>query len=562
MIVYLIKMTVCALLLYAIYVLMLERENMHHIKRIYLLVALVFAITVPFTAITINVPQIPASIDIFAGFDKVVVIADKQPLIVEPDTQVEEIPAITPVNYFTPIVSAYILVTFLFLFRLLRNFWQILVRGRNNVCMDYHGARIALIREKTIPHSFGQYIFLNKEDYDNGQIVDEVIVHEWTHVQQKHTWDIVFIELLIAFGWFNPVFYLYRNKIRQNHEFLADDAVINGNKELVPAYQTILIHHIPQMKNISFASNFNFNFIITKKRIVMITKEKSKKRAWCISLALIPVFIAAICVFSTKTIAQTGVNTLSGQTTGSVANPVTDNDRMITLGKGVSEELLTEYQEIVDKYLERYIERSPNKSDTAIWKTDRLTNEDLERLYVIFVQMTESQRIEQKIYFMGPIFSHTTFNIEKLKQMKSPPPLRMYNSWKAKKYQIWIDGGRVENSILNSHTRNDFAYYFVSSLLRSEFGLYGQSGKIDEFRVDLWTTSGLEKYCQQFIDQPFPIDKLLEIEPNTAFLIKKDDKFNTYLCDYAATGGKIWFAFGSGISYGYGSNDPTKIIIK
>jgi len=46
---------------------------------------------------------------------------------------------------------------------------------------------------------------------------------------------------MIAFGWFNPVFYLYRSKIRQNHEFLADDAVIKNNKECIPAYQTILI---------------------------------------------------------------------------------------------------------------------------------------------------------------------------------------------------------------------------------------------------------------------------------------------------------------------------------
>jgi len=58
MIVYIIKMTACALLLYTIYVLLLERENMHRFKRIYLLVGLVFAMIVPFAAININIPQI------------------------------------------------------------------------------------------------------------------------------------------------------------------------------------------------------------------------------------------------------------------------------------------------------------------------------------------------------------------------------------------------------------------------------------------------------------------------------------------------------------------------
>ena len=63
-------------------------------------------------------------------------------------------------------------------------------------------------------------------------------------------------------------------------------------------------------------------------------KTKSKKRAWCKSIALIPVFIAAICVFSTKIIAQNDLNTL--QTNESVGNPVTDNDRMITPEQSVS----------------------------------------------------------------------------------------------------------------------------------------------------------------------------------------------------------------------------------
>ena len=57
-------------------------------------------------------------------------------------------------------------------------------------------------------------------------------------------------------------------------------------------------------------------------------KISSKKRAWCKSIALIPVFIAAFCVFSTKTIAQNDLNTLL--TYESVENPVADNDRIIT----------------------------------------------------------------------------------------------------------------------------------------------------------------------------------------------------------------------------------------
>ena len=503
MIVYLIKVTLCALLFYAMYVLLLERENMHRFKRIYLLGSLVFSMIVPFTAMTINMPQMPANIGtIYTGWEKTVEITDHQTLIVEPAMQVDEIPAAATVNYSLLILCAYVLITALFLFRLFKNCWRMLAHGRKNACTDYHGAKIALMDEKTVPHSFGRYIFINRNDYDNGRIPDEIMRHEWTHIRQRHTWDIVFIELLIAFGWFNPVFYLYRNKIRQNHEFLADDAVIRNNQEFVPVYQTILMNSISQNKNVNFTSNFNLNFLTTKKRIVMMTKTTSKKRAWCRSIALIPVFIAAICVFSTCKIAQNDANTLI-----SVENPILDDDRMITYGEGVSLELLTEYQEIAGKYLEKHTTGDPDESEKLYWNTNFLPEEDWTRLYVIFFQMTEEQKQEQSITFYGGPMGE--------RSGPYPPNQRRYDSWKEdKKCHIWIDGEKVDNDVLNSHTISDFDAYFVSSFLGT--------GNRYESRVDLWTKAGYEKLRLHFYKQPVSIKDLLEIEPTIYFLVEKD----------------------------------------
>jgi len=123
-----------------------------------------------------------------------------------------------------------------------------------------------------------------------------------------------------------------------------------------------------------------------------------KKREWCKRVALIPVFIAANCVFSVGVFAQNNVNTLNG----GVENTNTDKDRMITFGVGVSQELLTEYQEIVNKYLEKYSIGNPEESDKFYWKSDYLSVEDWSRLYVIFVQMTYIQQNEQMISFRSP----------------------------------------------------------------------------------------------------------------------------------------------------------------
>ena len=172
------------------------------------------------------------------------------------------------------------------------------------------------------------------------------------------------------------------------------------------------------------------------------------------------------------------------------------------------QELLTKYQEIVNTYLEKSSIGNPDKIDKFYWKSDFLLEEDWTRLYAIYVQMTESQQKEQLISFWGP---------SPVLNRAFPPNQRSYDLWiEDQKCYIWIDGEKVDNSTLNSHKPTDFVYRFTSSLRRS-------GGKIDEYRVDLWTETGHKKFSEQFFEQPVSIDQLLEIEPKIFFLVEKDD---------------------------------------
>jgi hypothetical protein len=490
-------MTLCALLLYAIYALLLERENMHGFKRVYLLISIIFSMVVPLTDLTINLPTTTENISTLSvGIGNVVEIVESQTFFIEPIVQAEEKPVISSINYSRLFLSVYILITSLFLFRLLKNCRQIIVLGRKNASIDYYGAKIVLINKKSVPHSFGRYIFINREDYVNGRIADEIILHEWTHVHQRHSWDIVFVELLIAFGWFNPIFYLYRNKIRQNHEFLADNAVIQNDIEVVPAYQNILIHQISQNNRIHIVSNFNY--LLTQKRIVMMTRITSKKRAWCIISALIPIFIIASCTFSNKS-------------TKPDTETVIDFEQVITRGNGVSPELVTEYQTIVDKYIEKSISGNSDESDKLYWKTAQLQEEDWIRLYTIYVQMDWDQQKEQKIRFGEALHYYDN--------RKAYPPNKLnYDGWKIdKNCHIRIDGVEVDKSVLNAHKRTDFFAYHVSSLSKGENDF--------NYRVDFWTEDGFKKFSRQVFEQPVSIGKLLEIRPDIRFVMeqKNDD---------------------------------------
>jgi len=193
---------------------------------------------------------------------------------------------------------------------------------------------------------------------------------------------------------------------------------------------------------------------------------------------------------------------------GDIVNTVIGEDNIITRGKGVSQELLTKYQEIVSKYLEKSSTGKPGESDKFYWKSDYLSVEDWSRLYVIYVQMTYNQQKEQMISFLGP---------PPVLSKAYPPHQNLYDLWmEDKKCNIWIDGEKIDNSALNSYKTTDFVIYFTSSLRRS-------GGKTGEYRVDLWTETGHKKFSEQFFEQPVSIDKLLEIEPKIIFLVEKDD---------------------------------------
>ena len=193
---------------------------------------------------------------------------------------------------------------------------------------------------------------------------------------------------------------------------------------------------------------------------------------------------------------------------GGVDIPITDKEGMITSGKGVSQEMLSGYQKIVNKYLEKQSKGNADTIENYYWKSDSLSEEDWTRLYAVYFQMTEKQKKEQMISFWGPSpYFDTAY----------PPNQRLYDKWiENKNCIIYIDGKKVDNNILNSHKTTDFFRWYSSSLRRS-------GGQRDEYRMDLWTEAGLKIFDEQFYKHPVSIDKLLRIEPKIIFLVEKDN---------------------------------------
>jgi len=272
---YIIKSSVSLLLLFGLYWFLLRKEKLFVFNRFFLVVSLVFSLVLPFISIPVNfqiAPQLNEIIPAYNNDTPEVIVAHN---IVPGDLNISQ-PFVeeetTSISIFTILLVLYISGVILFLIRFLRNIYLIIRRSKLSEKISSKGYQIVLTNDKVGPCCFLNNIFLNKDDYLSGKIDQELLNHELEHVRQSHTVDIILIELVKIFYWFNPLHLLYEKAIRINHEYLADNRVINDNSD-IKSYTDKLLSFISCSSNISLTSGSNNSF--TKLRLMMMMKSRS-----------------------------------------------------------------------------------------------------------------------------------------------------------------------------------------------------------------------------------------------------------------------------------------------
>ncbi len=134
--------------------------------------------------------------------------------------------------------------------------------------------KLVFLEKELSPFSFLNYIFVSN-NLQSTKEWKKMLEHEKQHIRQGHTFDVLVLEFVAVFQWFNPFFWMFRRALRENHEFLADQAVISHGT--APSwYKQILINQYVG-EQIVLANNFNYSLI--KIRIKMMSKIKSRKIA-------------------------------------------------------------------------------------------------------------------------------------------------------------------------------------------------------------------------------------------------------------------------------------------
>jgi len=293
MITYLLKSGILLFIFYAVYKLALENEKMFRFNRVYLLASLIFSLIIPLQLISFE-----------SGFSNRMGLIQLDELVIQKST--ENLASISLNDFLIVLMTvSYGVVVVLLLLRFVLNLFSFYKRIKRNEVRIIKGKKVVLIEEPILPHSFWKSIFINKDAFENGKIPSELIAHEKAHLEQKHTLDILFIEVLQIVFWFNPLFIFYKKAIKLNHEFLADEAV-NKQFDSVRSYQNLLLDFASNKNTVSLASTINY--LITKKRLLMMTKKESPTKIVLKVSSVFVVYAVLLFVFSTKTIAQTVKN--------------------------------------------------------------------------------------------------------------------------------------------------------------------------------------------------------------------------------------------------------------
>ena len=271
---YILKSSISILVFYVSYRFVLRKTTYFKQNRLFLLIGLVISLIIPFLDFQFYET---AQTEMFVTLDSI----DIGAIYVSETRNIFD-------NY-SFIELFYFLIVILLLFQFLFQFSSLINLFFHSEKEKRNGYILVLTNKNNANFSFFNYIFINKKT-KSSEGFDAIIKHEFVHIVQKHSVDILLAEILTIVLWFNPFAWLYKKTIKENHEYLADDEVISKTHSTIE-YQKLLFE---QSFGVNFSIANNFNSSLTFKRLNMMKKIKSNKYLKYNVLLTLPVIIFMI----------------------------------------------------------------------------------------------------------------------------------------------------------------------------------------------------------------------------------------------------------------------------
>ena len=292
--IYILKSSVCLVLFYLFFRLLLSKETFHRFNRMALLGGLFFSLLIPCIEVTtrhqVEVQQAVLSIEQLL-------------LMAELETTPANVGAVQETSAISWVQIVLLVYWAGILFLACRNIYSLiclfrLVHSGKHEKLE-KGVTLVVHNQEIVPFSWMKYIVISRKDLEeNGR---EILIHEMAHIHHRHSVDLLVADICIFFQWFNPGAWLLKQELQNIHEYEADETVINEGVN-AKEYQLLLIKKAVGTRLYSMANSFNHSKL--KKRITMMLKEKSNPWARLKYLYVLPLAAIAVTAFARPEISE------------------------------------------------------------------------------------------------------------------------------------------------------------------------------------------------------------------------------------------------------------------
>ncbi len=271
--IYIAKSALAASAFYLLYLVLFQHQKQFVFNRIYLPVSLALSFIIPlitFTSIRyIHLPTAPVETNSFAYL--------AEPTVTQPVAPAFEM------EWFHYLMGIYALGILGFLCYLILGHFKAFSIIKKSRLQKLFNINVNVTNKDVHPFSFFNKIVLSDRTLDNPNL-GMIVMHEDIHVREKHTFDILFAEILFLLQWFNPFVWLLKDAIKNNLEYKTDHQVV---KTIDPQQYQLAMVGLAHKEGIApFLTAMNGSQL--KNRIVMMKKKTRNKYALLKQLLVLP----------------------------------------------------------------------------------------------------------------------------------------------------------------------------------------------------------------------------------------------------------------------------------
>ena len=267
------KAAIALAVFYMFYRLLLSKDTFHRFNRIVLLGTAALSFILPLCVITLRKVVILPAME-----------ASSETIVGEAAGTVAMVPEVSAPIWPVVLCSLFVLGALAVLVHVATSIIGIMrIIGSGNRQTLESGETLIITETDTAPFSWMKYIVISREDYESGY--SQILTHEKAHIALRHSWDILFVDMITALQWFNPAIWMLKADLRALHEFEADDVVLRSGAN-IKEYQYLLIRKAVSKSGYSVANSFNHSTL--KARITMMLNQKSSRMSAWKALYVIP----------------------------------------------------------------------------------------------------------------------------------------------------------------------------------------------------------------------------------------------------------------------------------